>query len=379
MRLASALTAPATVPPDAHHGRVLPGNPFSGSFEGDGLLWQDLFGTQLSLSREQAMTIPGVARGRGILLSLICDKPLVDYSRAANAAAATKSATQPTWLYHTSGWQDPWQRMALTIDDHIFHGCSLWGVQRGAQPARGLRPIVDAWHIDFDAWEVDPAGRICVADEDGQMVPADESEVLYLPSAHDGLLNYAARTFRAAVDMERSWAARAKNPLPAIDLHETEETNMDDDERQDVVDAWAAARMDPNGAIASTPHNIDARVLGTIDPNLYIEGRNAVRLDLANFFQIPGSLMDATTAEASLTYVTQDSQASSLDSMTLPYWIRPIEGRLGQDDVVAQGHVVRFSFAEAYTEPQGRIDTQQQQQPAAAAAAPTTQEGETAQ
>ena len=178
-------------------------------------------------------------------------------------------------------------------------------------------------------------------------MPVDEDEVIYLPSAHDGLLSYATRTLRGSVELEQAWVSRAKNPIPTIDLHETIDTGMERDERQLVVDDWAKARSDPNGAIASTPYNIEARVLGSLDPQMFIEARNASRLDVANFFQIPASALDATTATASLTYVTQESGQNSIDSMTIPYWVRPLEDRLSQDDVLPIGHITRFAWAEA--------------------------------
>lgn len=359
MRLVNAVQ-PTTIPAEAGHGTAypVPGNPFqTGSLSE--LPWNDLFGDVApSITRSQAMTIPGVSRARGIIISLISDKPLVDYVQNASKADVQSEATpiQPTWLYRTPGWQGPYQRMLLTLDDHIFYGDSLWACTRGAAQA-GLRPILQAWHVPYDAWRIDPIGRIEVLDQDGAFVPAQDDEVIYLPSSSDGLLTYAARTLRGAVALETAWVARIKNPIPALDLHETEETNWEQAERQQVVDDWAKARNDPNGSISSTPWNIEARVLGTVDPSLYIEGRNAIRLDIASFFQLPASLLDSTTATASLTYTTQESAQSSLDSLTVPYWSRPIEDRLSQDDVVPIGHVLRFNYAAAYTEPPGLIVT----------------------
>ena len=323
------------------------------------IVWEDVFGLALpTITREQAMTIPGVARARGILLSLIADKPLVGY------VGNVELDPQPLWLYRVPGWQGPWRRMAATLDDHMFHGWALWGVKRGYAGA-GLEPILEAWHIPYDDWEVDAEGRICLVDEDGQFRPVDAGAVLLLPGPSEGLLAYASRSLRGAVELEQAWIARAKNPIPVIDLHQTVEAGLQPDEAQSVVDAWATARSDPNGAIAYTPFDIEARALGQYAPDMFIEARNAVRLDLAAFFQLPGSLLDATTATASLTYSTQESSMGSVDSMTVPYWIRPIEDRLSQDDVVPRGQIVRFNFSDAYTEPPGPIVTTE----AAAAAA----------
>lgn len=316
------------------------------------IAWQaEVFGAAIPiLTREQAMTIPGVARGRGIILSLIADKPLVAYR------GGDRLEPQPTWAYRSPAWQGPWRRMASTLDDHIFYGVSLWGTKRGSVGA-GLRPILEAWHIPFDEWQVDEAGRICVLDYDGHYMPADESEVILIPGASEGLLENATRTLQGAVELESAWVKRAKNPIPAIDLHETVQSGIELEEAQLVVDAWAAARESENGSIAFTPFSIEARALGQYSPDFFTEGRNGSRLDVAAFLQIPGSLLDASTATASLTYVTQEGQASSLDTLTVPYWARPIEDRLSQDDVVPIGQTLRFAWAQAYTEPAGPIIT----------------------
>jgi hypothetical protein len=325
------------------------------------LPWVDLFGVQLDLiTRDQAMTIPGVARGRGIILSLIADKPLIAFR------AGERLPSQHSWLYRVPGWQGPWRRMANTLDDHIFYPWSLWGTLRGAPATTAptddattskLGPILQAWHIPYDDWQLDDLGRICVIDLDGHYVPADESEVLLIPGPSEGLLAYATRTLAGAVELERAWTQRAKNPIPMIDLHETVQSGMTDTEAQEVVDAWSLARSAENGGIAYTPNTIEARALGQYSPDFFIAGRNSSRLDVAAFLQLPGSLLDASTATASLTYTTQETQTSSLDLLTIPYWCRAIEDRLSQDDVVPIGQIVRFGFADAYTEPPGPIVT----------------------
>jgi hypothetical protein len=315
------------------------------------LPFSDIFGAAGTLiTRDQAMTIPGVARGRGIILSLIADKPLVDY------AGSDRSDPQPKWLYRSPGWQGPWRRMANILDDHIFYGISAIATKRGAVSS-GIRPILDASHIPFDDWEIDEAGRVCLLDEDGHFVPADENDVILIPGPSEGLLATATRTLTGAVELEKAWVQRAKNPIPMIELHETVPQMLLPEEAQEVVNDWATARASDTGGIAYTPNSIEARALGQYEPAMFIEARNASRLDLAAIFQLPGSLLDASTATASLTYQNAEGNLSSLDTLTVPYWARSIEDRLSQDDVVPVGHSVRFAWAAAYVEPPGPIIT----------------------
>lgn len=304
------------------------------------LVWSDVFGTiPLFVTRAEALTIPGVYKARAILLSLIADKRL---TALRNGELLDP---QPRWLYWTSGLLGPWQRMAMTVDDLIFYGWSLWGRRVNE---RG--EILDAWRIPYEDWEFDDVGRVMLRDANGDLYPANAADVILIPGPASGLVDYAARTLRAAAELETSWAKRSVSPIPAIELHETTMSGITEDEARAVVDAWAAARRDPNGAIAFTPYNVEARALGSnVAADLFIEGRNASRIDIANFFNLPAQLLDGSLSTASLTYSTQEGRRNDVLDYGLPYWIRPIEARLSQDDVVPNGQSVAFDFGPLVT------------------------------
>lgn len=290
------------------------------------------------ITREEAMSIPGVYRARAILLSLIADKPLHSWSRDV------KVDPQPPFLYRTPGILGPWQRMARTLDDLFFYPWSLWLTQRGAERS-GRKDILNAVHCPIGRWRINGLGQIEVANEDGGFDVADEDEVILIPGPSEGLIAYASRTLRGSTDLERSWVDRARNPSPITELHLTDDTQLDDDEVAATQDSWVAARRARNGAVAVTPNNVQVIDHGTADAALLIEGRNSSRMDIAAFFNLPAAILDATTAQASLTYVTQEGTRTSVYDLSLPYWVRPIEARLSQDDIVANGQSVRFDFS----------------------------------
>lgn len=294
--------------------------------------------------REQAMSLPGVFRARAILLSLIADKPL----QAWRGAQLLPAAQQAPFLYRTPGILGPWQRMARTLDDLIFYPWSLWLTTRGEREGDDQRrPILDAVHCPYDKWQVNEAGLIEVANEDGGWDVADEDEVILIPGPSEGLIAYAVRTLSGSAAIEQAWVSRAQNPAPITELHITDESlQLDDDEVTQTRDSWVAARRAKNGAVAVTPANVEVIDHGASgsDAALYIEGRNASRLDIASFFNLPGAILDATTAQASLTYVTQEGTRTSVYDLSLPYWVRPIESRLSQDDIVPRGQRVAFDF-----------------------------------
>ncbi|TFC94569.1 phage portal protein [Cryobacterium sinapicolor] len=298
------------------------------------IVWSDVFGTTAQfITRAEAMTIPAVVKARSIFVALIATRPLRSFD------AEVEVATQPEWLSRTDGSISPFHRMAWTLDDIFFHGASLWGVERDADGN-----ITAAERCPIELWKTDASGRILVNDK-----AVDSESVIYIPGPSEGLLTMASRSLRGAAALETAWIARAQSPIPAIELHETVESGVTADEAKDVVAAWAQARKDPNGAIAFTPYSIQANALGSSSADLFVEGRNFTKLDVANFFALPAALLDGSLSTASLTYSTQEGKRNELLDYAVPYWAGAIEGRLSQDDVVPKGERVRFDFSDLLT------------------------------
>ncbi len=296
------------------------------------IVWSDIFGTDAQLvSRAEAMSIPAVAKARQILVSTIARFPLI-------ALDANDQDVTPAWLQATDGEVSPWHRMAWTIDDLVHYGWSLWGVERDASGE-----IIKADRCPIERWEVDNLGQVRV---DGTVAEADS--VILIPGPFEGLLKVGSRTLKGGAKLETSWVGKATNPIPAIELHATTDDPLEQAEVQALVQAWADARSDVNGAIAFTPHNITAIAHGSAEPSLLIEGRNFLRIDVGAFLGIPAALMDASLSTASLTYSTQEGQRNEFADFTLPYWLEPIQQRLSMDDVVPAGTRIRFDLTELY-------------------------------
>lgn len=304
------------------------------------IVWSDIFGTEANLvSRADAMSIPAVAKARQILVSTLARFPLRAYDAAGNDVTSNHA-----WLYATDGEVSPWHRMAWTIDDLIFSGWSLWGVERDADGG-----ILKADRCPIERWQVTESGVIQIMDANGNYQDAEADSVILIPGAFEGLLKVAARTIRAGAKLESSVLSKSQNPIPAIELHQTTDDPLEPDEVMQLVQAWANARGDENGAIAFTPHNIEVRAHGSAEPALLIEGRNFLRIDVGAFLGIPAALMDASLSTASLTYSTQEGQRNEFADFTLPYWAEPIQQRLSLDDVLPSGERIRFDFSDLYT------------------------------
>nr|WP_277818429.1 phage portal protein [Cellulosimicrobium arenosum] len=275
------------------------------------------------------MRVPAIAKGRGLICGTLSRQPLVAYKNAERLSA------QPAWLYRTNTAESPYVRMLWTLDDLLFGGTSLWTVERGAQGQ-----ITDALRVPPEWWEIDPDGRILVYGK-----PVNRDEVLYFEGPQDGLLDIASEDIRAARDTTKAWSSRVKAPVPMVELHINDANKqLSQEESDNLLASWNDAREN-GGGTAITPAEIDVRTHGEVATDLYIQGRNASRLDFANYMSVPASLLEGSTATASLTYSTQEGARNELLDYTLTYWASAIEARLSMDDAVPRGQRVAFDLS----------------------------------
>jgi len=286
------------------------------------------------IDRDAALAVPAVSKGRALLTSSIAKFPLRVLDQNGPIA------DQPTWLYRTNGDVSPYARMVCTIDDLIFRGRSLWLTKRGA-----AGQILEAEWCPPDLWRLQD-GKFYV---EGRKTPLDDTEmILFVIPLWPGLLTVGSSNLRGARDVERAWQGRARNPIPVMVIRETEELGLSQAEIDAYVDSWAGARDAENGAIGYLPKGLELDVHGEVSPDLMSQGRNATKTDVANYLNVPASLLDGSLSEASLTYTTQEGNRNLFYDLSLPFWTDPIAHRLSQDDCVPRGQRVRFDFYEQY-------------------------------
>lgn len=284
-------------------------------------------GAPLPISRKQAMKVPAIVKGRAIITGTLSRHPLAKYR------GETKVKSD-AWMTSSAGDLSPQARMRWTLDDLIFGGCSLWALDRDAHDR-----VTSAQRVPPEWWSIDEDLTISVL---GEVVSSEE--VCYFEGPQEGLCELAADTIEGALAIESAWTKRVKTPVPLMHLKPADAmSNLDPSEVDDVVDTWEKARR--NGGVAYTPYGLTVDYPGeAADPTLFIEGRNAVRIDVANFLNLPAQLLDGTTATASLTYSTQEGTRNELVDLSLAYWATPIEERLSMDDMTPARSYIQFDI-----------------------------------
>lgn len=279
-----------------------------------------------ALTREVAMSVPAVARCRHLIVSSLASMPL----RALDKNGLL--AEQPRWLSATNGLLPPQHRVGAMVDDLLFHGGSLLAVERGYGGA-----ILDAVRVLPEEWSIDADGRILVR---GSEVDADS--VVYVPGLHEGILSFGRDSIRTAKELERALAQRLSARLALVELHQTTDDELEDDEIDALLDGYIAARQDARGAVMYTPTGIDVRVHGEspIGDGM-VDVRNLSAVDIARLVGVPASMIDATGVAASLTYETTEGRNLQYYEQ-LSLYTTAIEARLSMDDVTPRGTRIRF-------------------------------------
>lgn len=290
------------------------------------LVWSDIFGTKYQpLTRSEAMTVPAVVRARRLIAAAIARMPIHVWRDGRDVT--------PLWLTRTDTGVHPWHRMLWTIDDLIFYGWSLWHLDRSADDGS----ILAAHRLAPHRWQITAEGDILV---DDRAVHPDD--VCAIPGPDEGILTTGKIAVRHAAKLIGAADRAADTPSPTVNLHQTNDYRMTDEERSALIASWASARRGENGGVAFTSNGIDAQEMNSVQEHLLIEGRNASAVDVARVMGIPASMIDATGPKASLSYETTEGKASELVNWGLSPFMSAITSRLSLDDMTPRGHVARF-------------------------------------
>jgi hypothetical protein len=313
------------------------------------IVYSDIYGPgSVSISRKMAMGIPSVSKARNLICATIARFPI----KVANSDGILADADQPSWAYRTDTGVSPFLRMLWTLDDLLFYGHSLWSVTRGSE-----NQILLAERVPYEWWAVTAEGAITI-----HGLPVNAAEVLYIPGPIDGLLDKDLTSLRAAISIASTVEQRVKNPIPVMEIHQLEGTDVEPAEAKGLVTDYNAARRDPEGATVFTPAAVELRPHGDqSDAGFMVEGRNAVRLDVANMTGVPAALLDGSVSQSSLTYSTQEGRRNEFVDYGLSIWIEAIIGRLSGDDVVNRGlHVIldQTDFLTTTPSPTGPVNLQ---------------------
>lgn len=369
LRAAAPAAAPLTLESSALMGPVTPdaeiASPWTSPDWLQTVVWGDVFGQtpDAPMTRSQAMAVPAIARARTVVTSTLGRLPIVVVDSEGADATEVPGTDLGKFLAQPDPGQPRFIQVLWTVDDLIFHGVSWWLVtSRYAAPnafqrgyPRAARRILPGHVVIGDGGQVKVYGK-----------PVDQADLIRIDGPHEGILNYAAGAVRMAARLEAAAAKFADNPVPAVELHQTDDYVMSPAEKTELIQGWITARKGGNGGVAFTTKNIDARMHGAPAEHLLMSGRNAAAIDAARVVGTPADTVDASVEHASMTYNTAEGRLRVLLDFGLVAYGAAITSRLSMSDVSPRGQFAAFAYDQITAVTDASVGT-----PAPAAPAPT--------
>lgn len=306
-----------------------------GSSDLQRMVFQDVFGQDVPANtREAAMRLPALARARNLMVATISRIPL----QQLTGTTPMPETQQPAWLTATGDGSSPQLRMAWTVDDLIFYGWSCWWRDWDGDPSDPAN-LASAHRLNQGDWTVNDDMRVVVNGE-----PVKDTDVIVIPGLHEGILSYAADVIDDSRTLYRNVRARLLNPVPLLDLHQTEGEPLTPAQIDALIDRWAAARQGRNGGVSYTNQALEINELGGGDGALMIDARNASAVDQARVVGVSAGRVDASGVNSTLTYETKETSGRDLVDFDLALYLTPISARLSLDDVTPAGTRVDFDL-----------------------------------
>jgi HK97 family phage portal protein len=295
------------------------------------------YGAQTA-TREQAMSVPSVARARNIICSTIGSLPLETYNHF------TKEHIEPNRVI-----MQPDPRIAGSAiyawiaEDLLFNGVAYGQVLDSYAASDNSR--VRAWTRvapNRVSYTLNSTSTIITAYQiDGIEVPnSGVGSIIVFSGLDEGVLNRAGRTIRAAQELEKAAELYAKEPVPTMVL-KSNGTNLTPERITKLLESWKIARS--TRATAFLNADVELNALGFDPEKLQLnQARQYLATEIARAVGIPASFLSAETT--SMTYSTTVMERKALIDFSLRNIITPIEQRLSAADFVPNGVEVRFDI-----------------------------------
>lgn len=301
--------------------------------------WQELNGTSgVNVARNQAMTVPAIARARNIIAGSISGLPIYRFTDAG------RDLRPAPWMRQPDPFVPRQTTLSWTVDSLFFYGVAYWQVLDVY--AEDGRPSRFRW--------IDPVRVSPILNRDGTLVEGYNVDGSPVPKTgvnslvvfsgfEDGLLRRAGRTIRTAIQLEQAALTYAETPSPMVALKNSG-SPLPTGKVNELLQAWREARN--RSATAYLNESIDIERIGFSPAELaLVEARMATAQELARAAGIPPWYL-GVDAGSSMTYQNVgNSRRDLLDFALMPY-ITAVEQRLSLGDILVAREQVKFDLTD---------------------------------
>lgn len=297
--------------------------------------------TMTAVSRDEAMTVPSVARCRNLIAGTIATFPLELYRRSTG-----EKLGKPVWLEQPSIHQPLAATLAWTVDSLLFYGVAYWQVTElyadDGRPARfqWVAPGRVSFRTDANS------NFIIQYTIDGTDVPMSGlGSLVTFQGLDEGVLQRGARTLRSAIDLETAMRVASATPMPSGVL-KNNGADLSQEEVQSILAAWKSARERRSTAYLTSTLEYQPTAFSPRDM-MFVDAIQSTSTQVARMMNVPAYYISADMNN-SMTYANVQDERRQFVSLSLAPYIHAIESRLSMDDITARGNIVKFDVENAF-------------------------------
>ena len=302
------------------------------------------------VQRNEAMSVPAVAKCRNLLSGVIGGLPLNLYRKSTG-----EELGNPIWVDQPAINQPRSVTMAWTVDSLLMYGVAYWQVTEVY--AEDGRPSRFKWIPNVKVtFTTDLYGmEVTQYYIEAQAVPMSGLGSLVTFQAFDeGILERGSETIRAAIDLRKAAVLAASTPMPSGVLRNNG-ADLDPKEIAGLLAAWKNARQNRSTAYLTSTLEYQPTSFSPKDM-MYDEAQQFLATEIARLCNIPAYMVSAE-ANNSMTYANVLDERKQFYSLSLAPYVNAIQDRLSMDDITARGNAVRFDVDSSFlaTEPMERL------------------------
>ena len=302
------------------------------------------------VQRNEAMSVPSVARCRNLLSSVVADLPMNLYRNSTG-----EELGNPLWCDQPAINQPRSVTMAWTVDSLLMYGVAYWQVTEVY--AEDGRPSRFQWIPNVKVtFNTDLYGMtITEYFIDAVAVPMSGlGSIVTFQAFDEGILERGSETIRAAIDLRKAAVIAASTPMPSGVIRNNG-ADLDPKEIQGLLAAWKNARLNRATAYLTSTLEYTPSSFSPKDM-MYDSAQQFLSTEIARLCNIPAYLLSAEMNN-SMTYANVLDERKQFFSFSVAPYVNAISHRLSMDDITARGNSVRFDVDSSFlkTDPMERL------------------------
>ena len=293
------------------------------------------------MDRATALQVASVSRCRNLICGVISSIDLELYNKKTN-----KELESPLWLEQPDIRQPRSVTIAYTVDALLFYGTAYWrvtslyaddGRPSGFEFIQNNRVTVttNQYGTEVEQYSIN-----------GEPVPMSGiGSLVTFQSLLPGVLATGARTFQAALDLQKAAAVSAATPM-ATTVIKNNGADLPEAQIQGILSAWKASRQARSTAYLTS--TLEAQNIGFSPKDMmYNEASQYLATEIARLMNVPAFMISADMNN-SMTYQHVLDSRKEYVAYTLQPFLSAVENRLSMDDITRHGNVVRFNIDESF-------------------------------